>query len=195
MRTNISSMPYKPTSAELVPPWGPFSFDVSTCDVSTRYNCWSGCSRPSCSLVPCTLVKSGRQLMQPLSRFGSSGLFVYSTSSIAVLAMSRAMSQLLLSLRSFLRPGDVIFGSIGFSVSGMQWLKLNQHQSVTLSNVMPLLWLRMGAALAGLYRSSDALLSMASPARWWPVRLLKYSLMSRYWFFKCSRWSPLMLYP
>ena len=49
--------------------------------------------------------------------------------------------------------------------------------------------------LAGLHRSASALLSMASPARWWPVLLLRCSLMSCNCLFRCSGRQPLMLCP
>ena len=49
--------------------------------------------------------------------------------------------------------------------------------------------------MAGLHRSSSALLSMASPARSWPVLLLRCSLMSCNCLFRCSSRQPLMLCP
>ena len=171
-----SSMPNKLASARLAPLWGPSFPDILTCNVQTRYSCWSGYSRPSCSLVPHTLVKSGPQLMQPLSRFGASSLC--STPSFAVLAVSKAASLLRSSFRSFLYPGGMTFGGVRFSVVGMRWLKLILDQSSTLSYIMPLLWLRAGAAMAGLHRSSNAPLSMASTARWWLLLVLRCSLMS-----------------
>ena len=53
----------------------------------------------------------------------------------------------------------------------------------------------MGAAMVGLHESSDALLSMESPVRWWPVPLLRCSLMSCDCLFNCSSRQPLKLCP
>ena len=100
VKTMISILPYKPASAELVPVLGPFSLSVPICNVQSQYSCLSGCSRPSCSLMPHTAVNSGPQLMQPLSRFGSSSLC--STPSFAAPAVSRTVALLRLSFRSFL---------------------------------------------------------------------------------------------
>ena len=41
--------------------------------------------------------------------------------------------------------------------------------------------------MAGLHRSSSALLSMASPAHWWLVLLLRCSLMSCNWLFQMQQ--------
>ena len=49
--------------------------------------------------------------------------------------------------------------------------------------------------MVGLHRSSSALLSMASLAHWWPVLLLRCSLMSCNCLFRCSSRQPLMLCP
>ena len=102
-RIERSSMPYKLASARLArlaPPWGPSSLDILICSLQTRYSCSSNCSRPSCRIVPRTVVKSGPQLMQSLSCFGTSSLC--STPSFAVLAVSRAASPLRSLFRSFL---------------------------------------------------------------------------------------------
>ena len=153
--------------------------------------CWSICSKPSCSPRPCMAVESGPQLIQQLARLRSSSPCSIPCS--AVHAVSKAvspsiwlmtptktrahkpmlaewtseflsLSPLRLSFVSLLRPGGMIFGGIESSGSGMQWFKLNQQQSATLSCMLPLPLLSMGAALAGLHKFSGALLSMASPA-------------------------------
>ena len=52
------------------PLWGPSSLDIPIANAQTRHDCWSGCSRPCCSLVLRLGVKSGPLLMQQLSASG-----------------------------------------------------------------------------------------------------------------------------
>ena len=52
------------------------------------------------------------------------------------------------------------------------WSAMFPDDSATLSCMMPLLLLSVGAGLAGLHRFSDALLNMGSPAIDWQMLLL-----------------------
>ena len=76
------------------------------------------------------------------------------------------------------------------------WNGVAQADSGSIINIVlhDAMWLSTGAAMAGLHRSSNALLSMASPAHWWLVLLLRCSLMSCYWPSRCSGKPPWMLY-
>ena len=76
--------------------------DILICNVRTRYSYWSDYSRPSCSRVPRTVVKSGPQLMQLLFRFGASSLCSTPSLAARVLALSRAASPLRSSFRNSL---------------------------------------------------------------------------------------------
>ena len=79
--------------------------------------------------------------------------------------------------------GSMISGDVGSLVSQLQWIKLIRQRSALLLCMMPLLSLSMGAPLAQVFR---CFASTANPARWWPVLLLRYDLMSYHWLFKCS---------
>ena len=73
-----------------------------------------------------------------------------------------------------------MLAAIQYLCSGGAIAQAASAKSATLSCMMPLLLLSMGAGLAGLHRSSDALLSMASQAHRWQVLLLRYDQMICY---------------
>ena len=100
MRMETPSMPFKPATVRLVHRSSASSLATLVCSAVSQHKFCLDYSKPFCSLVPRMTVRPGPQLMQLLARLVLSR--ICNTPSCAMRAISRMLSPLTTSLRSFL---------------------------------------------------------------------------------------------